>query len=99
FSNRSLWPLFHYRTGLVAYSREHYKGYRATNRKFAGALIPLLRPGDTLWIHDYHLIPLGRALRDERGDLKMGFSLHTPFPPLSVFDILPPAAEFAVDLA
>ena len=38
FANRSLWPLLHYRTGLVAYSREDYRGYRATNDKFAEAL-------------------------------------------------------------
>src|SRR5688572_3594640 len=76
FSNRSLWPLFHYRTGLVAYSREEYKGYRATNRKFAEALIPLLRPDDVLWIHDYHLIPLGRALRGQGIRHKMGFFQH-----------------------
>ncbi|MGE0241691.1 MAG: trehalose-6-phosphate synthase, partial [Parvibaculaceae bacterium] len=99
FSNRSLWPLFHYRTGLVAYSREHYKGYRAANGKFARALMPLLRSGDILWIHDYHLIPLGRALREQGVDLKIGFFLHIPFPPQSVFDILPPARELVVDLA
>jgi trehalose 6-phosphate synthase len=99
FSNRSLWPLFHYRTGLAAYSREEYKGYRATNRKFAEALIPLLRPDDILWIHDYHLIPLGRWLRGHGIRHKIGFFLHIPFPPASVFDILPPAGELAADLA
>lgn len=99
FSNRSLWPLFHYRTGLVTYSREDYKGYRAVNRKFAEALIPLLRPDDILWIHDYHLIPLGRSLRGQDIHHKIGFFLHIPFPPLSVFDILPPASELATDLA
>src|SRR5262249_21653530 len=31
--------------------------------------------------------------------LRMGFFLHIPFPPQSVFDILPPAAELAADLA
>jgi trehalose 6-phosphate synthase len=99
FANRSLWPLFHYRTGLVAYSRADYKGYRATNEKFAKALAPLLKPGDILWIHDYHLIPLGRFLREEGVDLRMGFFLHIPFPPQSIFDILPPAGELAADLA
>ena len=99
FANRSLWPLFHYRTGLVAYSRTDYKGYRATNGKFAKALAPLLKPGDILWIHDYHLIPLGRFLREQGVDLRMGFFLHIPFPPQSVFDILPPAGELAADLA
>lgn len=99
FSNRSLWPLFHYRTGLVTYAREDYRGYRSTNRKFAEALAPLLRPSDILWIHDYHLIPLGRALRELGVDIKIGFFLHIPFPPQSVFDILPPAGELAADLA
>lgn len=99
FSNRSLWPLFHYRTGLVAYSRGEYRGYRATNEKFAEALAPLLRPDDVVWIHDYHLIPLGRSLRGQGVHLKMGFFLHIPFPPQSVFDILPPADELAADLA
>jgi trehalose 6-phosphate synthase len=99
FSNRSLWPLFHYRTGLVAYSREDYRGYRSTNRKFAEALLPLLRPNDVVWIHDYHLIPLGRALRDLGVEVRIGFFLHIPFPPQSVFDILPPANELAEDLA
>jgi trehalose 6-phosphate synthase len=99
FANRSLWPLFHYRTGLVAYSRIDYRGYRATNEKFAKALTPLLKPGDILWIHDYHLIPLGRFLREQGVDLRMGFFLHIPFPPQSVFDILPPAGELAADLA
>ena len=99
FSNRSLWPLFHYRTGLVAYSRDEYKGYRVTNRKFAEALAPLLRPDDIVWIHDYHLIPLGRSLREQGVHLKTGFFLHIPFPPQSVFDILPPAGELATDLA
>lgn len=99
FANRSLWPLFHYRTGLVAYSRKEYRGYRATNRKFAHALIPLLKPGDLIWIHDYHLIPLARALREAGVRQRIGFFLHIPFPPRSVFDILPPARDLIEDLA
>ena len=61
--------------------------------------MPLLRPDDIVWIHDYHLIPLGRALRDAGVDIKIGFFLHIPFPPQSVFDILPPAHELLTDLA
>lgn len=99
FANRSLWPLFHYRTGLVAYARDEYEGYRATNRKFAEALVPLLEPGDLIWIHDYHLIPMARALRELGIRHRIGFFLHIPFPPRSVFDILPPARELVSDLA
>jgi trehalose 6-phosphate synthase len=99
FANRSLWPLFHYRTGLVTYTRDEYAGYRETNRKFAEALLPLLQPGDVIWIHDYHLIPLARELRDLGIRQRVGFFLHIPFPPRSVFDILPPARELIGDLA
>lgn len=99
FANRSLWPLLHYRTGLVAFMRDEYSGYRATNRKFAEALMPLLRPDDIVWIHDYHLMPLATYLREQGCRQKIGFFLHIPFPPLSVFDILPPAGELIADLA
>ncbi len=99
FANRSLWPLLHYRTGLVAYSREEYRGYRAVNRKFAEMLAPLLRPDDMIWVHDYHLIPLGHALREAGIRQRIGFFLHTPFPPPSVFEILPPARDLIRDLA
>jgi len=99
FANRSLWPLLHYRTGLVAYSRDEYRGYRAANRKFAEALKPLLRADDIIWVQDYHLIPLGRALREAGIGQRIGFFLHIPLPPPSVLDILPPARELIADLA
>jgi trehalose-6-phosphate synthase len=63
FSNAVLWPLLHYRLGLVAYSSEQYDGYRAVNRRFAAGLAPLLQDDDLIWVHDYQLIPLGEELR------------------------------------
>ncbi|MDQ2762006.1 MAG: trehalose-6-phosphate synthase, partial [Pseudomonadota bacterium] len=63
YSNSALWPLLHFRLGLMHYRREEYRGYRAVNRRFAAALAPLLRPDDLVWVHDYHLIPLGAELR------------------------------------
>jgi trehalose 6-phosphate synthase len=99
FANSSLWPLLHYRTGIMDYSREDYQGYRAVNRHFAAALSPLLRPDDIVWIHDYHLIPLGRELRELGHANRLGFFLHIPFPPASVFDALPCARALVRDLA
>ena len=43
FSNSTLWPLFHFRLGLMEYMREDYKGYREVNEKFAATMTPLLR--------------------------------------------------------
>ena len=63
YANKTLWPLFHYRTDLTAYDRAYGSGYQRANRRFAETLRPLVEPGDLVWIHDYHLIPLGRELR------------------------------------
>ncbi len=93
FSNRILWPLFHYRMGLVEYSREDLETYLDVNALFARCLAPLLRPDDVIWVQDYHLIPLGAALRALGVTQRIGFFLHTPFPPPAVFGALPGAAS------
>src|SRR5258708_3623864 len=62
FANRVLWPLFHYRPSLVEYKRQELESYLRVNRSFADKLLPLLKPGDLIWVHDYHLIPLGQQL-------------------------------------
>ena len=38
FANGALWPLLHFRLGLIAFRPEDYEGYRAVNRRFAAAL-------------------------------------------------------------
>ena len=66
FANRTLWPLLHFRLDLVDYDRGTRETYHRVNELFASKLAPLLREDDIVWIHDYHLIPLGALLR-ERG--------------------------------
>lgn len=89
FANRVLWPLFHYRPGLVDFHRSDLAGYMRVNRQFAAHLAPLLRPSDLIWVHDYHLMPLGDELRRLGVTQPIGFFLHTPFPAAEVFRILP----------
>lgn len=89
FANAALWPLFHYRLDLTNFSRRNYTGYIRVNNRFAKALAPLLRVGDTVWVHDYHLIPLGAELRKMGVNQPMGFFLHTPFPALEILLALP----------
>jgi trehalose 6-phosphate synthase len=98
FSNSTLWPLFHFRLGLVDFLREDYQGYLKTNEDFAAALAPLLRPDDVIWIHDYHLIPLATALRRRNQMQRMGFYLHIPFAPTAIMDALPCAGEIVSNL-
>ncbi len=51
----------------------------------------MLQPDDLIWVHDYHLIPLAEALRALGVKNRIGFFLHVPFVPASVFAIVPPA--------
>lgn len=93
FANGALWPLLHFRLGLVDFRREDYDGYRAVNRRFAESLLPLLRPDDAIWIHDYHLFPLAEELRRLGVTNRLGFFLHTPFVPPALLHALPRAAQ------
>lgn len=89
YANGVLWPLLHFRLGLVTFRREDLEGYNAVNRAFALALAKLLRPDDLIWVHDFHLIPIGNELRALGVKNRIGFFLHVPFVPASVFAALP----------
>ena len=89
FCNRTLWPLLHSFLAKVVIRHEAYGAYLRVNRRYAAALLPLLRPDDLLWVQDYHLFPMGSELRRLGWNGKMGAFLHTPFPPREVFSVLP----------
>lgn len=99
FSNGSLWPLLHYRPGLLEFRREDYDGYRRVNDAFAAALAPLLEPDDLVWVHDYQLMTLAAALRKRGVKNRIGFFLHIPFVPPAVLHVLPCADELVEALA
>jgi len=84
YANSTLWPLLHYRLNVMEYSRENSAGYRRVNELFASQLAPLLRKDDLVWVHDYHLFFLGRELKRIGLENRLGFFLHTPFPPPDV---------------
>ncbi|HUZ73544.1 MAG TPA: alpha,alpha-trehalose-phosphate synthase (UDP-forming) [Stellaceae bacterium] len=89
YSNSTLWPLLHYRLGLVEYRRHAFEGYLEVNRHLARMLMPLLRPDDVIWVHDYHLVPFGAELRRLGSRHRIGYFLHTPFPAAEVMVALP----------
>lgn len=88
FCNATLWPLFHYFPSYVVYEQEFFESYELANRMFAEALIKIIKPGDTIWIHDYQLFLLPQMIRDHFPDAKIGFFLHIPFPSFEVFRLL-----------
>ncbi|HEX7770623.1 MAG TPA: trehalose-6-phosphate synthase [Dokdonella sp.] len=89
FSNRALWPLLHFRSALIEFRRADLAGYLGVNRMFADRLAGLLRHDDLVWVHDYHLVPLGRELRQRGVESRIGFFLHVPVPPSALLAELP----------
>lgn len=89
FSNSVIWPLFHYFPSFVDYNAAYYAAYMEANEIFAEALLSVLKREDTIWIHDYHLLPLAAMLRDRMPGLTIGFFLHVPFPSYEIFRVLP----------
>lgn len=89
YANRTLWPLFHYRTDLTAFDRSFGAGYARVNARFAETVLPLIGPEDTIWVQDYHLIPLASELRKRGVKNRIGFFLHIPWPSRRVLVTLP----------
>jgi len=89
FANRVLWPILHYRVDLAEFSRRDLSGYMRVNDHFARHLDKLLGPDDLVWVHDYHLMPLARALRERGHRNRIGFFLHIPCPPPEILTALP----------
>lgn len=90
FCKTSLWPLLHYRVHLVEHSTQSFEGYQQVNKLFADTIISVCKPGDVIWIHDYHLMLLPSLLREKipRG-VPIGFFFHVPFPSSELFRVLP----------
>ncbi len=89
FCNKTIWPLFHYFPNYAVFSDTLWNAYKKGNELFAEALEDILRPGDTVWIHDFHLMLLPRLLRESIEDLSIGFFLHIPFPSSEIFRLMP----------
>ena len=89
YANRTLWPLFHFRIDLAEYDRSFGSGYERVNERFAETIAPLIEPDDLIWVHDYHLIPLGMQLRERGLKNRIGFFLHIPWPPQRLLVSLP----------
>ena len=99
YANRTLWPVFHYRIDLARFDEADFAGYEAVNRRFGRLLAGLTRPGDMVWLHDYHFLLMGQEMRSSGWDGRLGFFLHIPFPAPEVFTALPHHARLARGMA
>jgi trehalose 6-phosphate synthase len=91
--NETIWPLYHDAIETTQFHRETWAAYREVNQRFADAASAELAPGGTVWVHDYQLQLVPRMIREQRPDARIGFYLHTPFPPLELFSRLPWRAQ------
>ncbi len=89
FSNKTIWPLFHYFMQFTEYNEDHWQAYKKVNEQFADVISEHIREDDILWIHDYQLLLLPQMIREKFPKLTIGFFLHIPFPSYEVFRLLP----------
>ncbi|WP_203933436.1 alpha,alpha-trehalose-phosphate synthase (UDP-forming) [Virgisporangium ochraceum] len=92
-SNATVWPLFHDAVEQPVHHREWREAYETVNRRFADATAAVAAEGATVWVHDYQLMLVPGMLREQRPDLRIGFFLHIPFPPVELFMQLPRRAD------
>jgi trehalose 6-phosphate synthase/phosphatase len=93
YANQTLWPLFHNFATNFECDEQGWGAYVAANRRFRDAVLEHLQPGDTVWIHDYHLMLLPRLIRDVAPEARIGFFLHIPFPASETFRVVPQRDE------
>ncbi|MEW6182854.1 MAG: bifunctional alpha,alpha-trehalose-phosphate synthase (UDP-forming)/trehalose-phosphatase [Bacillota bacterium] len=98
FSNKTIWPLFHYFPSYTVYEKTYWKAYERVNRVFCSEIAGLAKPDDIIWIHDYHFMLLPGMLRTDLPGATIGFFLHVPFPSFELFRLLPWRREILTGL-
>lgn len=89
FSNRSIWPLFHYFTEYTEWESWQWDMYKKVNQKYADSVIANYQEGDKVWVHDYQLLLVPNMIRELRPEATIGFFNHIPFPSYEVFRTMP----------
>ncbi|QQK41549.1 Alpha,alpha-trehalose phosphate synthase subunit, putative [Penicillium digitatum] len=97
FCRTVLWPALHYQMQEsprhTEYNGYSWVQYLKLNKAFAETIIKHWKPGDRIWVHDYHLLVLPGLLRERLPQAEIGLFLHTPFPSSEIFRCLNPREE------
>ncbi|KAI0483322.1 family 20 glycosyltransferase [Xylariaceae sp. FL0804] len=92
FCKQILWPVFHYQIPdnpkSKAYEDHSWQFYVNLNQAFADMIVQNWKRGDTIWVHDYHLLLVPGMVRKKLPDAKIGLFLHVAFPSSEVFRCL-----------
>ena len=84
-SNAVLWPICHDRIDQLPLRIDGWETYEKVNQRYANAVVEAWRPGDTIWVHDYHLLRVPQLVRERLPGARIGFFLHVPFPNPEIF--------------
>lgn len=98
FANNTLWPAMHERQDLIEYQQAEFDTYQQVNALFAQQLSATAQPDDVIWVHDYHFFSVARYCRELGMRNKIGFFLHIPFAPLTIWQSIPTAESLIRDL-
>jgi trehalose 6-phosphate synthase/phosphatase len=88
-ANGVLWPVFHYLIEQLPVRPQGWSTFKRINERFAQRVVEAYRPGDTIWVHDYHLVLVPALIRSALPRARIGFFLHIPFPAPEVFSVIP----------
>ncbi len=89
FSNRTIWPLFHYFMEYSEAEQSFWEIYKQVNQKYADEVLRHYQAGDKIWVHDYQLLLVPNMIREKAPEAIIGFFNHIPFPSYEVFRTLP----------
>ncbi|HSJ27238.1 MAG TPA: trehalose-6-phosphate synthase [Acidimicrobiia bacterium] len=89
FCNGTIWPLYHDAIRPVEMHRHWWRPFQEVNRRFAETVAGTAVEGASVWVQDYQLQLVPEMLHLARPDLRIGFFLHIPFPPVEIFGRLP----------
>ena len=95
-SNSVIWPIFHYFSTYAEYKTSYFENYIQANLDFLKVILNNIRENDIIWIHDYHLLPLAKLIRDNVPTITIGFFLHIPFPSFELFKLIPENWELQI---
>ncbi len=98
FSNEVLWPLFHDLQSRCNFDPSYWDTHLTVNRRFAQKAAEEVRPGDLIWVHDYHLMSVATNLRQLGVDQRIAYFHHIPFPSPDIFEKLPWREEILTGL-
>ncbi|UJR37618.1 hypothetical protein I4U23_030315 [Adineta vaga] len=90
YCNGTIWPILHEFISESEYRETYFEAYVKANELFANKILETIEDGDTIWIHDYHLMLLPKLIRMKcRKSIKTAFFLHMCWPYHETFRMVP----------